>query len=180
MYKKRSDIMNKIENFNRLNDIYFKSLLTNEHNKQIALCFLNDTLNRQGNKLFTNIEFLDKENQPSIEAGKISILDIRAKMNDDTEINIEVQVQQREDMAKRSLYYWSKIYSSQLMKKQTYITLNDTIAINLLNFEYLPYKTYHNIYHITNDQTQDRLLDDFEMHFIELPKFALGDIRKVA
>ena len=171
--------MDKIKNFNRLNDVYFKNLLTDEHNKQITICFLNDILEREGNQIFTDICFLDKENMPNIEAGKVSILDIRAKTNDNTEINIEVQVRPRKDMAKRSLYYWSKIYSSQLMKGENYINLNNTIAINLLDFSILPYKTCHNVYHITNDETHDRLLDDLEMHFIELNKFTLGDIKRL-
>ena len=45
--------MDKIKNFNRLNDVYFKNLLTDEHNKQITICFLNDILEREGNQIFT-------------------------------------------------------------------------------------------------------------------------------
>lgn len=56
------------------------------------------------------------------------------------------------------------------------------LKIELVSFfeiNHLPYKTYHNSYHIRNDETNDILIDDFEMHFIELEKFKFSDIKKM-
>ena len=90
----RTDIMEKIK-VNMLNDVFFKSLLCDDRHKELTLNFLNSTLNRTGDKAFYDIEFLDKEIDPIIEAGKVSILDIRAKMNDDTYVNVEEDLPSR-------------------------------------------------------------------------------------
>lgn len=81
-----------------LNDVFFKSLLCDDRHKELTLNFLNSILNRTGDEAFYDIEFLDKEIDPIIEAGKVSILDIRAKMNDDTYVNVEVQIAKPVDM----------------------------------------------------------------------------------
>ena len=101
-------------------------------------------------------------------------------MNDGTQVNIEVQVCKDPDMAKRSLYYWSKMYSGELHEGEPYNKLMQAISINLMDFNAFPqYTDCHHAYHICNDETHDRLMDDLEMHFIELEKIRIGDIRKL-
>ena len=48
-----------------------------------------------------------------------------------------------------------------------------------MNFNHLPYKDYHNSYHISNNRTHDFLINDLEMHFIELKKFKFSDVKKL-
>ena len=171
--------MEKIKDINRLNDVFFKSLLGSKERKNLTLNFLNSILNKDEDSYFVDINFLDKERLPDIEDGKVPELDILAKLNDGTLINVEIQVTKQEYFSKRSLYYWSRLYAYQLNKGQNYDELKQTITINLLNFNYLPYETCHNSYHVYNDKTQDILIDDLELHFIELNKFKLSDIRKL-
>lgn len=171
--------MEKIKDINRLNDVFFKSLLGSKERKNLTLNFLNSILNKDEDSYFVDINFLDKERLPDIETGKVPELDILAKLNDGTLINVEIQVTKQEYFSKRSLYYWSRLYAYQLNKGQNYDELKQTITINLLNFNYLPYETCHNSYHVYNDKTQDILIDDLELHFIELNKFKLSDIRKL-
>ena len=112
--------------------------------------------------------------------GKVSVLDIRAKMNDGTQVNIEVQVCKDPDMARRSLYYWAKMYGSELREGEPYDKLMPAISINLMDFNaFAQYTACHHSYHICNDETKDILIDDLEMHFIELEKIRIGDIRKL-
>lgn len=172
-------MLSKIKNFNRLNDVFFKSLLGDDKRKQLTLNFLNSILNKDEHSYFTDIHYMDKEMDPITEVGKVSILDIMAEMNDKTMINIEVQVCKQNYISKPSLYYWSKMYGNQLKSGDNYTNLNKAIAINLLDFSHLPYNTYHNSYHIQNDITHDILVDDFEMHFIELNKFSFSDIKNI-
>ena len=58
---------------------FFKALLCDDRHKELTLNFLNSILNRTGKQAFCDLEFLDKELEPIIDAGKVSILDIRAK-----------------------------------------------------------------------------------------------------
>ena len=165
---------------NRLNDVFFKYLLGDEKKKSLTLSFINGILNRTGNDLFTDLEFLDKEMTPITEAGKVSVLDIRARMNDGSQVNIEVQVCKDPDMARRSLYYWARMYSGALHKGAPYRSLMPAISINLMDFNaFEQYTTCHHSYHVHNDETHDILIGDLEMHFIELEKIRIGDIRKL-
>ena len=94
-------------------------------------------------------------------------------MNDGTQVNIEVQVCKDPDMARRSLYYWAKMYGSELREGEPYDKLMPAISINLMDFNaFAQYTTCHHSYHICNDETKDILIDDLEMHFIELEKSA--------
>ena len=101
-------------------------------------------------------------------------------MNDGTRVHVEVQVLLDEYMANRSLYYWGRIYSRELEKGDVYANLRPVITINLLDFDQFPqYQTYINTYHITNDVTHDILTNHLEMHFIELKKIHISDIKKL-
>ena len=167
-------------NFNRLNDLYFKKLLGDDKRKKLTLSFLNSILNKDEQEYFTDIVFLDKDNEPSTIDGKLSKLDIRANLNDGTQIDIEVQVCPFKLMAERSLYYWSNMYSGQLEKGAEYKKLKRAIAINLLNFDYLKdEQDWHNIYNLLNVKSHNKLTDHIEIHFLELPKFTLKDMRKI-
>ena len=53
-----------------------------------------------------SLSFADREIDPEAENGKASALDILCMTNDETQVNIEVQVQKRQNMGQRSLYYW--------------------------------------------------------------------------
>ena len=148
--------------------------------KNLTLSFLNAILNKDEQEYFTDITFLDKDNEPLTLDGKLSKLDIRADLNDGTQVDIEVQVCPFTLMAQRSLYYWSKMYSEQLEKGAEYAKLQKAITINLLAFNYLKdEQDWHNIYNLLNVKSHNKLTDHIEIHFLELPKFTLKDMRKI-
>ena len=167
---------------NRLNDIFFKYLLGSEERKNYTLNFLNTTLDLSGKDMFTDLTFADKEKLPQVADGKLTILDILAITDKGTRVNIEVQVCKDRYMAERALYYWSRIYSTQLQNKESYAKLNKVISIILMDFDFFEhYKAeFHQLYQITNEvHPQDRLTEHFEMHFIELEKIHYADIKKL-
>ena len=169
-----------ITHLNRLNDVFFKALLGSEERKTLTLNFINAILNREGSNAFTSVTFSDKEIVPPRIDGKLSFLDVLVKMDDGTRVHVEVQVLMDEYMVNRSLYYWGRIYSRELEKGDLYGDLRPVITINLLDFNQFPqYDTYINTYHITNDDTHDILTNHLEMHFIELKKIHISDIKKL-
>jgi len=99
-----------------------------------------------------------------------TIVDVRAILNDNTQIEIEMQVRNYHDMDKRSLYTWAKMYSSQLNKNDPYIKLAKCICINITAFDFTKENSGHNKYAIKNIETNEAFTNDLEIHFIELPK----------
>ena len=172
--------MEIVHKFNRLNDLYFKKLMGDKNRKKLTLSFLNSILDKNETNCFVDITFLDKDNEPLALDGKLSKLDIRADLNDGTQVDIEVQVCPFKLMAERSLYYWSIMYSEQLDKGAEYKKLKKAITINLLDFNYLENEQdWHNIYNLLNTKSYKQLTDHIELHFLELSKFTLKDMRKI-
>ena len=126
-----------------------------------------------------SLSFADREIDPEAENGKASALDILCMTNDETQVNIEVQVQKRQNMGQRSLYYWAKLYQSTLGRGENYDNLRRTVAINLLGYEYLPLSGFHHTYGLYDETGTHRLTEDIEIHFLELPKVTRQDIRKM-
>ena len=85
-------------------------------------------------------------------------------------INIEIQLFNKYNMDKRSLYYWSKLYSSQLGVGQEYKELKKTITINIINFNYIQGDNFHTVFHIKEKSSGQLLNDNLEIHFVELLK----------
>lgn len=164
---------------NRMNDFYFKYLLGSEQRKHLTIQFLNDVLYENEETQIEDVVFLDKDQDPDFEHEKLSKLDILAQTNRGTQIDIEVQVLKHSYLSERFLYYWAGLYGSQLKEKEQYTQLKPTISIILLDFDYLPETAWHNIYHICNDLSKQRLTDHFAMHFIEIKKFTYSDVKKL-
>jgi predicted transposase/invertase (TIGR01784 family) len=75
-------------------------------------------------------------------------------------------------MDKRTLFYWSKIFTEQLKEGQPFQELKKTIAINILDFNYIEVDSYHTVFHLREDSHKDyKLTDVLEIRFLELPKF---------
>ena len=81
-------------------------------------------------------------------------------------------------MIKRSLYYWSKLYSEQLNEGEDYSILKRTICINILNFKYLKTRKFHSGYRLKEIYSNEELSDVAEIHFIEIPKLEEGSDEK--
>lgn len=156
-------------------DYAFKQMFGSEKNKQITIVFLNAILQRTGREPIKEVMFAKQETGGEYKDGKQSRLDVVVRTQSNELINIEVQIANDHDMFKRTLFYWSSLYTSELTKGQGYHHLVPTIAINICNFTvYDKNVYYHNTFHLYEDSTLQRLCkedDVLEIHFIELNKF---------
>ncbi|RCX17873.1 putative transposase/invertase (TIGR01784 family) [Anaerobacterium chartisolvens] len=155
------------------NDFIFQRIFGQPENKEILISFLNAVLELEGNKRLLDIEII--ENTRLKKEGindKLGILDIRAKTMLGEHINIEVQLVNQYNMDKRTIFYWSKIFTEQLKEGQPFNELKKTITINILDFSYIDVDSYSTVFHLWEDRHKDcKLTDIMEVRFIELPKF---------
>jgi len=111
--------------------------------------------------------FLRKEH----EEDKQGILDVRVLLNDDTEIDIEIQLSKLSVWAERSLFYISKMYTEQIQEGQKYDALKKCVSISILDFTlFKDTKEYYSCFHIREDTRNAILTDKMEFHVIELTK----------
>ena len=85
---------------------------------------------------------IDLEQNPILEKNikdeKIGILDIRAKLNNNTNCNVEIQLVDQKNIEKRALYYWSKMYIESIKAGHDYSELEKhvkTLMIFILFFK---------------------------------------------
>ncbi|MGD9732348.1 MAG: Rpn family recombination-promoting nuclease/putative transposase [Desulfamplus sp.] len=159
-------------------DIFIKYLLGSEDNKDLLLSFINGVMENSGFPLIKSVEIRNPFNLKKMVHEKQSILDIKAIDENGRIFNIEMQVSGDETFRHRSLYYWAKLYSSQLNEGELYEELLPVVCINLLEFEmFRQFDKYHSTFMLCDTKKADFVLTDhFAIHFIELPKFRTFDI----
>ena len=124
-----------IEKFNAVvptNDYVFKRIFGQIGNESITKSFINSILD-------TKIQSVNLEGNTILEKDlfdeKVGILDIKAKLDNEILCNIEMQVLNHKSIDKRIMFYWSKLYSSNIKSGQNYNSLKKTISILITNFE---------------------------------------------
>jgi len=161
------------ERLNPLNDYLFYKVMGVKGDETQLLGFLNAVLGRSGKKTIKNLEI--QENNflaADIINGKSCILDVRAILEDGTKVNIEVQLRNEHNIDRRSLFYWSRMYSESIEQGHDYKDLPNVIAINIVNFDFPPGGNYHNSFHLREDTHPDLVLTSaLEIHFINMVKW---------
>lgn len=155
-------------------DIIFKALFGGEdkESKIILIDFLNAVMNLSGENEIVDVIEMNPYNDRKYRDDKLSIMDLKVKTDKDELIDIEVQINQRMNFRKRSLFYWSKLYGETLKDGEDYDKLKKCVVISLLDFD-LIYETdkYHTVFRIKETEDNFELLDDLEIHYLEVKKF---------
>lgn len=148
-------------------DYAFKQLFGNKKNKQITVVFLNAILQKTGRKPIKDISFINIEAGGEYVSDKQSRLDLLVVTTTGERINVEIQFTDQYNMIKRSIYYWSGIYRSQLKTGMGYKELKSVISINVMNFNMIEQtERFHTFYHLHEDVDNFRLTNAMEFHFI--------------
>jgi predicted transposase/invertase (TIGR01784 family) len=156
---------------NPTNDIAFKKIFGDMNHTKILISFLNSALDFTGKNKIKSITIANPYQIPKIEELKNTILDINAIDNNNNHFVVEMQVEKDKEFAKRSLYYTSKSYVSQIDKGEKYKKLKKVYFIGILDFAIFDNKDYISRHLILDKKTLKQELKDFEFSFIELEKF---------
>ncbi len=161
-------------------DFAFKLIFGNEQNKDILISLLNAILEDYQTCPIESIEILNPLGAKEYSKDKLTILDIKAKDQKGEFYNIEMQISDQYYYQKRALYYWSKLYTSQISEGIGYQNLTRTVSINILNFNAIKEVDYHNVYRVRELKKNIDLTEQLEIHFIELEKFSkeLPDLKR--
>ena len=158
------------------NDLVFKKIFGAKGNEGILKSLLESILEIKFDSLTVD---LGNELLPDFYGGKLSRLDVKAKLNDGTIVNIEVQTNMSGYSDSRSLAYWSKLYLEQFKSGNEYKKADKTICIWILDGEVYNFREYHSQWFLsekTNGKTS--YFNEIEIHVIELKKFRKENIMK--
>jgi predicted transposase/invertase (TIGR01784 family) len=152
----------------------FLKIMGEKGDEEQLRAFLNAVLGRKGKDAIVSVEIIENRTITAEVVGdKTSILDVRAVTASGERINIEVQLRNLGNMDRRSLFYWSLEFSGSIEAGQDYQEAPNVIAINIVNYEFMPQVPgFHLSFHIWEDTNRDILLTDaLEIHFIDMVKF---------
>ena len=153
------------------NDIAFRKIFGNENRKEVLISFLNAVLLLENDRKIVDVDILTPYQLPALKGGKVTIVDIKAKDQNDKNYIVEMQVAEVDGFDKRVLYYASKSYSSQIDRGDLYEKVNPTFFIGILDFSITQNTDYISRHKILDIDAGENLLNDIEFNFIELPKF---------
>ena len=134
-------------------------------------------------KKLVDFEFKDRELDPAALGSKGVLLDVCGACSDGTLVNLEIQLSNLKSMDRRTLYYWALLYGRRLQEGEDYKSLNRTVVISILSYNLFKeedWPNYHSCFAAVNTKDPGhKLSEDFEIHFVELPKWHKGDIGKM-
>ena len=150
------------------NDYIFKRLFSKKGNEDILKDLLEGILEIPIEK----VEVMQEVELERVDIkDKLGVLDIKAIINENTTVDIEMQIADEKNMIERTLYYWAGLYYTGLKRGQDYKLNNKVITINILMYNIFKEEKYHTIATIKEDENNEKITDKLEIHFIELPKF---------
>ncbi len=158
-------------------DIVFKYLFGSRSSTGLLLSFINIVQRHAGMEPFTALEIVNPLGEREYASAKQTVIDIKARAADGRLVNVEVQVRTQAEYGERSLYYWAKSYTEQLLEGQEYRRLMPVVSVSILNFNLFPDKVpFRSTFQLTEMTHPDVLLtDDCVMHYLELPKLPEND-----
>ncbi len=102
---------------------------------------------------------------------KFGILDVRILMNDDTEIDVEIQLMVFKAWTSRTLFYVSKMVTEQIEEGEDYSEIKKCVSISILDFKLFDdTEEFYLCFHLREDTRNTLYNDKIEFHVIELPK----------
>ena len=151
------------------NDYVFKRIFTKKGNEVFLKEFLSNLLEIEIKKIKVEHDIaLEKE----LKEEKLGILDVKAVLNNNIEIDIELQMEDEHNMVERSTYYGTRLLSSQLESGQNYLKIRPSIVISIMNFNLLKYEEYINsTITVFEKHREDEANKYLKYYYIELPKF---------
>jgi len=150
----------------------FKKVFGSEESTDILINFLNSVIPFENQSLIKSLDIVGPYNIPMLKGMKDTFVDVKAQLDNGSEVIIEMQVLNHEGFEKRVLYNAAKKYSAQLKKGDDFHRLNPVIALTITDFNLFPdQEDVISQFKLLEKKKFIEYSDDIELIFIELPKF---------
>ena len=152
------------------NDYVFKRIFGDESNKKVLISLLNAILQLK----IKDVALLPQEIPRQGPDLKSAVLDIVAKLEDETLVDIEMQAAFHKENIDRILYYWAELFTFQAAKGQDHQILKKTISITIFDdrdhVRFFPHA--HSSYKLMecHGDPVHVLTDKEEFHFIDISR----------
>jgi predicted transposase/invertase (TIGR01784 family) len=158
--------------FGLTHDVVFKFVFGKQEHEKVLISLLNAVLEGYSSSLITVATIKNPFSLKEFDGDKQAVMDLNVTDENGICYNIEMQVRRDKAYLQRLLYYWGKLYTSQIEEGTVHDVLAKTISISFLGFTGLnSYGQIHGMYRLRDFETKKELTDYIEVHLIELPNF---------
>ena len=183
---KGENLLNQLKNLKEIdmlplsNDYVFKRIFGKGGNEKILKSLLEAILKIHIQKIEVKNPEIPKETIDE----KLSILDIKAEINEDNIIDIEMQVGNTTAIDRRLVVYNAKLIAGNTKVSEEYKNVKDTIVICIINDSVVKRNSYLSLAMLKYEETEEiryvnmgykkeeeYLTDMVKYYIIELPKF---------
>ncbi|MDJ0583272.1 Rpn family recombination-promoting nuclease/putative transposase [Crocosphaera sp.] len=152
-------------------DYAFKKIFGSNQSKEILISFLNAILYHE-KEVIQDLEILNPYSPGASFGLKDTYLDVKAKLDNDTTVLIEMQVLNKYAFDKRVMYNAAKSYANQLDSGERYILLNPVIALTIVDFIMFDNNTeIINSFVFQEEKQKFVYNEEIKLVFLELRKF---------
>jgi predicted transposase/invertase (TIGR01784 family) len=117
---------------------------------------------------------LNPEIPKEFPADKSIALDIRVRLHNGHQIDLEMQSTIPPGTRGRFLYYWARGFTDLLAAGDDYTLLKSCISVLWFKEPLLRGTQFHSIFHLSEDTSREVFSDLIEFHVLELPKLHLA------
>jgi predicted transposase/invertase (TIGR01784 family) len=163
--------MTQVSEQKRLNprlDVVFWMLFGAEQNRQLLISLLRAVLHPT--TPIASVEVLHAQPERLSVDEKSIALDLRVRLANGEEVDVEMQSQRRPAQRQRALFYWSRLYSGQLQRGAPYADLQRCIVVWITDFTEMASARFHSIFRVLEVHDAEPLTSHLELHWVELPK----------
>ncbi|MGH8552110.1 MAG: Rpn family recombination-promoting nuclease/putative transposase, partial [Methylococcales bacterium] len=157
-------------------DCVFKALLGSEANCGLLIHFLNAMLCSEFDLPVTEVKILNPYNDKEYFDDKLSIVDVKAKDQQERMFQVEIQLLNYYSLPTRMVYNWADIYCAQLEEGQDYHLLQPTYSIWLLAEDLIRGDRDYAHHYKMRDAKGRVLIDHGGILLLELNKFEVESI----
>jgi predicted transposase/invertase (TIGR01784 family) len=152
-------------------DLVFRKLFGSETNKDLLISLINSVVSPTYH--LVDVIIKNPFNLADYMPFKESILDIKAVDQNGIWYDVEMQLTPHVLYGKRALFYLSKVYTEQLERASDYSSLNTTIGIHFLDFEYFKDERIVRRFVFKDSETDEapEELSSLQLYFVEMGKF---------
>ena len=112
------------------NDVVFQSIF-NQNNEKITKAFVEALLDEKITKMTINNDQILVRDAPD---DKLGILDLELDINNNEKVDVEIQLIERANFAERLLFYFSRLYASQIKRGDDYAEAKKVILIAIIDY----------------------------------------------
>ena len=155
---------------NPFTDFGFKKIFGQEISKDLLIDFLNELL--KGERIITDLTFLNSEQLPEWEEGRSLIYDIYCQTDTGEKIIVEMQNKSQPYFKERAIYYLSNAVVQQARRGNSWeFQIKAVYGVFFMNFQFSDTKEFRADVILADRITGELFSDKFRQIFIALPLF---------